>query len=246
MKTSVDGIVIWQVKTGEADRVITLLTPAGLVTAYARGSLKPGGKLTGSTAMLTYSNFELASGKSMYTVADATSQNKFSRIYIQPEKSSLAYYFCELLRDLAPTEEDSTEYLSLFLNCLYLLDGDIKPEWMIKAVFEMRVMSLAGYMPDVAACAGCGREDSRADVFFDPLEAVWLCSDCLKGSGRVANYSYSVMAAVRHIVMTELKRSFSFELGEDAQKQLVRLCEEYVLAHLERKPKTLDFYKSLK
>lgn len=246
MKSTTDGIVIWEVRTGEADRVITLLTPGGLVTAYARGSLKPGGRLTGSTAMLSYSNFELSSGKSMYTVTDATSQNRFIRIYSQADRYSLAVYFCELMKYLAPTEEDSSEYLSLLLNCLYLLDEDLRPAWQIKAVFELSLMTLAGYMPDIASCSRCGREESRGSVFFDPLEASWICSDCLKDAGRMANYPFSVIAAMRYIVFSDLRRAFSFELGDEAQKELVRLCEEYVLAHLERKPRTLDFYNTIK
>lgn len=246
MKSTADGIVIWEVRTGEADRVITLLTPSGLVTAYARGSLKPGGRLTGSTAMLSYSNFELSSGKSMYTVTDATSQNRFLKIYSQADKYALAVYFCELMKYLAPTEEDSSEFLSLLMNCLFLLDGDLKPSWQVKSVFELRIMSLAGYMPDVGGCSVCGKEDSAGAVFFDPLEAVWVCSDCLREAGRIANYPFSVIAAVRHTVYSELKKAFSFTLSDESRKELVRLSEEYVLAHLERKPKTLDFYNMIR
>ena len=242
MKTAVDGIVIWEVKTGEADRVITLLTAQGLVTAYAHGSLKPGGRLTGTTAMLSYSNFELASGKNMYTVTDATSQNRFLKIYAQADKYSLAVYFCELMKYLAPTEEDSSRFLSLLLNSLYLLDGDLKPAWQIKAVFELAVMTLAGYMPDVDGCSRCGSPESSGGVFFDPLEASWTCSECLDKEGRPANYLFSVIAAVRYVVHSDTRRAFSFSLTGDAVKQFERLSEEYVLAHLERKPRTLEFY----
>ncbi|MBR5070480.1 MAG: DNA repair protein RecO [Oscillospiraceae bacterium] len=242
MKTATDGIVIWEVKTGEADRVITLLTPGGLVTAYARGSLKPGGRLTGTTAMLSYSNFELASGKNMYTVTDATSQNRFLRIYAQADRYSLAVYFCELMKYLAPTEEDSSAFLSLLLNSLYLLDEDLKPAWQIKAVFELALMTLAGYMPDVDSCSRCGSDESREGVFFDPLEAAWICSDCLSKEGRIANYQFPVIAAVRYVVHSDIRKAFSFSLSGDACRQFSRLSEDYVLAHLERKPRTLEFY----
>ncbi|MBR4797771.1 MAG: DNA repair protein RecO [Oscillospiraceae bacterium] len=242
MKTATDGIVIWEVKTGEADRVITLLTPGGLVTAYARGSLKPGGRLTGTTAMLSYSNFELASGKNMYTVTDATSQNRFLRIYAQADRYSLAVYFCELMKYLAPTEEDSSEFLRLLLNSLYLLDEDLKPAWQIKAVFELALMTLAGYMPDVDSCSRCGSDESRGGVFFDPLEAAWICSDCLSKEGRIANYQFPVIAAVRYVVHSDIRKAFSFSLSGDACRQFSRLSEDYVLAHLERKPRTLEFY----
>ena len=192
--------------------------------------------------MLSYSNFELASGKNMYTVTDATSQNRFLRIYAQAEMYSLAVYFCELMKYLAPTEEDSSAFLSLLLNSLYLLDEDLKPAWQVKGVFELAVMTLAGYMPDVEKCSKCGNPESSGGVLFDPLEASWICADCLRKEGRAANYPFSVIAAVRYVVGSYTRKAFSFSLSGDAQKQFSRLSEEYVLAHLERKPKTLEFY----
>lgn len=242
MKITCDGIVIWEVKTGESDRIITVLTDSGLITAYARSSMKPGSKLTGSTAMLAFSNFELSTGKNMYTVVDATSQNRFPGIYSDTGKYALATYFCELLRDLAPVEEDSTEFVRLFQNCLYLLDKDNKPIWQIKAVFELSIMTLAGYMPDVIECSLCGESRSNGGVFFDSQNATWICSDCLIKINRPANYSYSVISAVRYIVLSDPKKAFAFSLSENNQKELNRLCETFVLDHLEKKPNTLDFY----
>lgn len=242
MKITCDGIVIWQVKTGESDRIVTILSDNGLLTAYARGSMKPGSKLTGSTAMLSYSNFELSTGRNMYTVVDATSQNRYPGIFSDTEKYALATYFCELLRDLAPVEEDSSEYVRLFQNCLYLLDKDIKPLWQIKAVFEMSIMTLSGYMPDVIECSVCGESRSNGPVFFDSQNATWICSDCLSKLNRPSNYSYSVISAVRYIISSEPRKAFAFTLSDANQKELSRLCESYVLDHLEKKPNTLDFY----
>ena len=41
MQTATTGLVLRQVKVGEADRIITILTPElGVVSASARGSLR--------------------------------------------------------------------------------------------------------------------------------------------------------------------------------------------------------------
>ena len=212
------------------------------MTAYARSSMKPGSKLTGSTSMLSFSNFELSTGRNMYTVVDATSQNRFPGIFNNIQKYALATYFCELLRNLAPIEEDSTEYLKLVLNCLYLLDKDIKKEWQIKAVFELSIMSISGYMPDVNSCSICGTTVSKGAVFFDSQNAFWICSDCLSKANRPSNYNYSVISAVRYVVNSEAAKAFAFTLSDENAKQLGHLCENYVLDHLEKKPNTLDFY----
>ncbi len=245
MKTTADGLVIWEVKTGEADRVLTLLTPNGVVSAYAKNSLRPKNKLTSSTAMLSYANFELFSGKNMYTVDDAQTITRFVKLSADVEGYALAVYFCELLKLLAPVEDDAGDFLSLTLNSLYLLNEGKKPLLLIKAVFELRAMTYAGYLPDLVACSRCGASDSDA-VRLDLTGGSWLCADCAKALSVPVNCSRAVLHAMRHAVYSALNRAFSFELAPDAMKLLGAVSEQYVLAHIERSLSTLDFYNALK
>ena len=47
----------------------------------------------------------------------------------------------------------------LLLNCLYMISERHYPCAQLKAIYELRALTLAGYMPDVLACAGCGKYD---------------------------------------------------------------------------------------
>ncbi|MCL2538707.1 MAG: DNA repair protein RecO [Oscillospiraceae bacterium] len=244
MKTSTDGIVIWEIKTGEADRVVTILTDTGLITAYSRGSLRPKNKLTSPTAMLSYSNFELRSGKNMFNIDDALSKERFIRIASDITKYSLAVYFCELLKNLAPIDDDSSEYLSLMLNSLHLLNEGKKDILHLKAVFELRIMSMSGYMPDLETCAGCGVYASER-LFFDYINGVWYCEDCVKNGVKAINCTGSILHAMRHVIYSEKNRIFSFELLEKQLGTLSKLASSFVVSHIERSPATLDFLNSI-
>lgn len=244
MNLTKDAMVIWEVKTGEADRVITLLSPDGILTAYARSSLKPGGRLTGPTAMLAYSNFELSTGKSMYTVKDASAIDMYLKLRSDPVVYALAVYFCELLRLLAPVEEDASDYLRLMMNSLYLLDGGSKPLWQVKAVFELTVMTLSGYMPDLLGCSVCGR-DSAVAARFDPLSASWTCPECCARLGLAVNVPFTAVEAMRYVVSSDPRRAFAFRLDETSVAEFCSCCEQLVLNHIDHRLPTLDFYHSL-
>ncbi len=244
MNITKDAMVIWEVKTGEADRVVTLLSGDGGLTAYARSSLKPGGLLTAPTAMLTYSNYELATGRNMYTVADAEPIERYLKIRSDPEVYALAVYFCELLRLLAPVEEDASDYLKLMMNSLYLLDGGSKPLWQVKAVFELTVMTLSGYMPDLGCCHRCGRDKASA-AHFDPISASWACPDCSAVLGLAINAHFSAIEAMRYVVSSDPRRAFAFRLDEQAVPGFCACCEQLVLHHIDHRLPTLDFYRSL-
>lgn len=244
MKVSTNGLVIWEVKTGEADRVITILTENGIVSAYAKGSLRPKNKLTSPTAMLSYSNFELYSGKNMYNVDDALSRERFISLFSDIEKYSLAAYFCELLKYLAPIDDDATEYLSLMLNSLYLLNANRKELLLVKTVFELRIMAISGYMPDLVSCASCGESDAKK-LHFDILNGVWYCENCATELGKYCNASDSILHAMRHIIYSNKAKIFSFEISKDALNQLNDLTSRFVAVHIDKQLPTLDFLKTI-
>ena len=244
VKVSADGIVIWEVKTGEADRVITILTDKGLLTAYSRGSLRPKGKLTSPTAMLGFSNFELRSGRNMYNVDDALSKRRFLSLFTDAQKYALAVYFCELLKLLVPVDDDSSEFLSLMLNSLYLLNEDKKELLLVKTVFEMRVMTLAGYMPDLTACVQCGISDAKKG-YFDIANGIWYCENCAEIAGKPINCGSASLLAMRHAVYSDSEKIFSFELVSDKLIVLSELVSKYVVSQTEIKPATLDFLNGL-
>ncbi len=243
MKTTTEGLVIWETKTGEADRVITILTGNGVISAYAKNSLRPKNKLTSPTAMLGYSEFELFSGKNMFTVDDAQSRLRFVRLMADARGYALAVYFCELLKLLAPIEDDAGDFLSLALNALYLLDEGKKPAWLVKCVFELRVMALAGYEPQVESCAACAGEVGAG--YFDAENGVMLCEKCAASLARNVNCRAGMAAALRYILGAPSGRAASFTLAEGSRKPFAALCEDYVARRVERRLPTLDFYAAL-
>ena len=58
MQVATTGLVLRQVKVGEADRILTILTPdLGVVSASARGSLRMKSALFSATGLFCYSSF---------------------------------------------------------------------------------------------------------------------------------------------------------------------------------------------
>lgn len=70
----------------------------------------------------------------------------------------------------------------------------------IKAVFELRALSISGYMPNILACANCGTYETPV-MYFDVDGGCIYCENCPK-AGAVA-VPKTVMTAVRYICLTE-------------------------------------------
>lgn len=252
MKLTERGLVLKQVKLREADQILTLMTPNhGVISASARGSLRPNNKLFSASGLYCYSEWTLHEGKTMYSVDDAMPVEVFFGLRQSIEAVSTASYIAEMLLILSATGQEAARLLRLALNCLHFLSVEatgngesLMPPELVKAVFELRALAESGYMPDLLACEDCGAYEADA-MYFDPNNGSLLCGRCAAAHGLQPNLNLAALAALRHIVLSEDERVFAFALSGHSLDMLRHVAEQFVLFHLDYPPKTLAFLKSL-
>lgn len=245
MRVTTDALIIRENNNiGESDRFVTALTrECGVVRASARGAQRIKSRHGSATQLLTYSRLTLYKGREKYIIDEAEPLHVFFDLRSDVEKLAAAQYFCELADLLAPREEEAVEWLRLMLNALYLLGNGRYPVAQIKAVTELRLLGLAGYMPDLIGCQSCGCTEN-VTLFFSLTEGTLRCKNCSPLSG-AQSLSSSVLAAMRHIVYSPLEKCFFFSLPVTEMQTLSDICEHFLLAQLGRGFHTLDFYHSL-
>ncbi|MFV0411822.1 MAG: DNA repair protein RecO [Oscillospiraceae bacterium] len=245
MQVTTKGLVLREVKTGEADRIISILTPEmGIISASARGSMRPKSKLFSATGLFCYSEFTLFEGRTMYRVDEAEALEIFFGLRENMDGVALAVYIAELLQILSPAGQEGETLLQLALNSLYLLSQKKLSPRQVKPVFELRALSESGFMPDLLACEACGKYQDRF-FRFGPHHGTLLCGECAEKKGRQANLDAPSLAAMRHIVLADARKVFSFELKENSLWLLCRAVEDFVLCHLDYPPKSLAFLKAM-
>lgn len=244
IKITAPGLVIREQSVGESDRLITVLTARyGLVRAFSRGAKNAKSKKLAATSLLAYSDFTFSKKRDVYSVDEALVREVFFELRNDVAKTSLAQYFCELANEFCEEEFESEEILRLFLNALWLLKGDKKSPGFIKAVTELRLMSLSGYMPAIIGCDTCGKYEAEF-MYFSPDSGKLYCDECAPKGGLHA-LNGAVVQAMRYVSLAELEKVFSFSLSEESLKSFCDICEYYLLNKTQRKFKTLDFYRVL-
>ena len=239
------GLVLREVKVGEADKILTILTPDhGLVSASAKGSLRLKNRLFSGCGLFAYSEFTLTQGRSTWFVNEALPQQVFHGLSGSIEGMALAMYLAELVCTIPPAAGEAGGQLRLLLNSLYLISEKKKPLAQVKAVFELRFLTLGGYMPDLVCCKGCARYDG-GDFYLDVTDGTLLCRDCAAKVGRPVNLDGGALVALRHICLAEDKKVFAFSLAPASLGLLSRVAERYALNHAERPLRTLDFLHSV-
>ncbi len=248
MKTKTTGLVLKQQNIGEQDRLVWMLTKdLGVIRAFVRGAKNIKNPKSAATSLLSYSDISLYKGKDAYSIDEASVIKVFFDLRKDIEKMSLAQYFCELALTICPQEQEAEKQLSLILNALYLLcDTDRNPD-LVKTCVELRLTSLAGYMPDLVMCKGCGVYEADPMLFLPKLNSI-VCADCFKKKPTAQSIPLvsGLLHAMRHIVFSEDKKVFSFSLSAEGLKNLNYITENYVCSVTEKDFSTLHFYKTIK
>lgn len=226
-------------------RLLTILTRKnGILRCFARDTKNSSAKYGAAISTFCYSNISVYEGKKSSNLDEAVSKVFFYNIMFDIEKLALAQYLAELAIQVIPEGAGDPEYLSLMLNSLHLLHNSKKHELIIKAVFELRLMSLSGFMPDIVGCRGCGLYEDDV-VYFDTENSCIWCKSCV-GNNSVLEVNKNVLNAVRTALLADPKKIFSFSLGQQDTYLLADLAEIYTLKITDRCFKTLDYYKKIK
>lgn len=246
MQTATDALVLRDRRQDEQDRLLTLLTAdQGIVTAYAKGAGRMKGSMASATELLCYSHFVLFQNRESCFADRAEVNTQFFGIRKDLDKLSLATYFAQLCCELLPEREPAFEALRLMLNALHYLEREKLPALQLKAIVELRLLTLTGYMPDLVGCRVCG-EVPEDGVLFDPVGGDFCCPGCApQGAAGLIPLAPGVFAAMRHIIYSNFERLFAFRIAPESVAALANVCEQYLLCQVERVLPALNFYKTM-
>lgn len=253
---TVRGLIIRTVDYKESDRLVSIFTDEmGLVSAMARGARSMRSRNLSSTMQFCYGRFVLYKKGDLYWIRETELLDSFFKLRDSIDKLALASYLCDVL-GYVTVEAAEHDLLRLALNSLFAIGEGKYPLDLIKAAFELRASAILGFMPDVLSCRECGQ--GEGDFFLDVLDGTAECSEChmhtptaydgyTHGESRpIVLMTPGVREAFAYSIFSPLERIFSFSLSDEDMHLFARGAEEYLVNHLERSFKTLDFYKEVK
>lgn len=246
MKFRTEGLIIREQNIGEQDKLLHVLTKSnGVIKAFARGAKNLKNQKCASTSLLCYSALTVHKGRDSYIIGDARSLHIFSKLRHDVKKMCLAQYFCELALTICPREHNAEPYLRLILNSLYLISEGKRSEDLVKSCLEMRLASMAGYMPDLLMCKNCGVYSADTMYFF-PQTGTIACASCQKtAEDGAVPLSEAALTALRHTVYADDDKLFSFSLSQEGLAMLNTASERYIKYRFEKDFKTLHFYQTI-
>ena len=247
---TVKGVVLMQKPCGEQDRFIDILTAeCGMLEVLVKGAGKLNSKTGSATQLFAYSEFCLGDRKKGVRILNSVSPiSVFYGLRRSVSAVALASYFSQCLQYAVMPRSEVPEILRLMLNCLHFLSEEKMEQAHLKAIFELRLAALLGFMPDVLMCKRCCA-NLPEEISFCVENGWFYCKECRPESTEEMHtwidMPTGTLSAIRFIVLSDFERIFFFRIGEEAKVLLYQFAELFLQYHIDRRFPALDYYKTL-
>lgn len=173
-----DAIVLGRLDYGEADRILVVFTPGmGKLDLIAKGARKTQSRLGPGLDLFSNATLELARGRELDVVRSVVPIRRFERLRTDLEAYGHASYYAELVRAFTQPREEHADIYDLLVRTLILMNDGLDV-WMLTRHFEMALLGLLGYRPELFECVNCHRPIEAQVNAFSATMGGLLCEVC--------------------------------------------------------------------
>lgn len=225
------GVVLRTIKLGEADRIVTLVTPGhGKVRAVAKGVRKTKSRFGSRLEPISHVSLLMYEGRELDIVNQAETLDHFRTIREDLDRMSRAQSLLEAVDQVAQEREPSARLYSMLVGALRSLAARDAP--LLLGAFFWKLLSGEGAHPLLDQCATCAAPDDL--VAFDLVEGGALCRSCRRG----VPITPEALELLRRVLGGGLAAALD-EPGGPIVMEVEQLATSSLEHHLERRLRTL-------
>jgi len=241
-----EAIVISHKDWGEADRMLWLYTrKLGKVQAIAKGVRKMRSRKAGHLEPFTCSNLMFARGRSFLIVTQAETLAPFLDLREDLLKLGYAAYISELLDRFTYEEDDNHLIYQLLKDTLTRIDGEPESYPAVR-YFEIHLLDLLGYKPELTNCVNCDSLIQPEDQFFSISLGGVVCPRCGSRIQDARPISMNTLKYLRHFQRSSYREATRATLSPELNRDLEQFMRRYITYILERDLNTPAFISRVK
>ena len=236
-----EAVVLRRHDFGEADRLLSVYTPErGKLRLVAKGVRRPRSRKAGHLEPLTRTSLMIAVGRDLDIVTQAEAIETFPGLRQNLLLLGQASYAVELVDRFTLDEGDSRVLYRLLVETLTRLEEGRAP-FSVLRFFELHLLEIVGYRPELFRCLGCGGEVLPKDQFFAAALGGVLCPSCGPQHPGARPLSLSALKVLRHLQRSGFETAAAPNVRPAVRQEVEGLLEEYITAILERRLHTPAF-----
>lgn len=241
-----ESIVLKHQDWGEADRILTLFTREhGKLRVIAKGVRKIRSRRAGHLEPFTHVALQLAKSKDLPIVTQAETISSFSALREDLGAIGHASYAVELLDKFTYPEGEHVALFNLIKNTFDRLTAGMAPAALVLRFYEVRLLDLAGYRPELFACVVCGEKIKAEDQYFSAGQGGVVCPRSALGMAGLTPISVDALRFLRHFQRSSFTEATRARPSIEADREMEVVMQHYITYVLERGLNTPKFIRKV-
>jgi DNA repair protein RecO (recombination protein O) len=243
-KTS--AIVLTRFDLGEADRVLTILTPHdGKLRVVAKGVRRPTSRIGGTLEPFAELHLVLARGRTFDVVTQASVGEAWLRLRDGLESVATAWYLGELAERSTEEHAPAAGIYAVLRRGLQLLDDGMAPR-RVARWFELALADALGVRPEVERCVECDRTLEEHDTFrWVPALGGVLCERHPGPPSETVGLSLGALKVLRAYRRLDIEALAALRLPSGVEAEVEGAMRRFMRHVLEREPRSLAFLEEI-
>ena len=240
-----EAVILRHSDWGEADRLLWLYSrELGKVRAIAKGVRKMRSRKAGHLEPFTRAILLLARGRDLLIVTQADTVEAYLPMREDLLRLSYAAYMVELLDRFTYEEDENQALYRLLTDSLARLNHGLDAALVVR-YYEIRLLDLLGYRPQLFTCVKCGEAILPVDQFFSITEGGVLCPKCGARSPEGLPVTVNELRFLRHFQRSSFTEAARARPTAEENLRMERLVQRYVTYILERGLNTPAFIRQV-
>jgi DNA repair protein RecO (recombination protein O) len=247
-----NAIVIRSTNYGESDKIITFFTKDfGKLKGIAKGARRSRKRFQNALGLFSHLRltFFEKEGMGLVRAEGCDILHSFPKIREDLKKILYGNYYLELANEMAGEREGNQEVFDLLLSFLSDLE-EMEPQEEQLRLFEIRMLSLFGYRPNMAKCNLCKKnwEDLKEvpEVFFSLEKGALVCEKCSKTWDHLIPFSLGTARLIEKVSQMELPKIQRLKFTHQSLSESREILPRFISYQIGKELKSLKTLREIK
>ena len=241
-----EAIVLARMDFGEADRILTLYSRQhGKLRVIAKGARRPVSRLGPHLEYFSRTKLMLARGRELDVVTGAETEDAHLAIRDDLDAFGHASHMVEVLARLTEDRQENATVYDLLARSLRLLADGVDP-FHVTRHYEMGLLALLGFRPELYHCIECRTRLTQAPHRFALGLGGFLCDACRALDPTARLVSVDAQKYLRAVDRGGLSATVQIHVADPLRAELEGLLGAYLRHVAERDLGSLRVWRELR
>lgn len=234
-----EALILRTYNFAEADKIVVCLTrEAGVIRGVAKGCRKLRSRFGAALEPFTLAKITYYQKENQELASISTAEIVTSHFDLSSQAEILAglAYMGDLILEFSPPHHVNEKLYRMVKACLEAISQLEQDMPTILRYFEVWLLKLEGYLPDLRRCGDCGSDFDEKRIAFLAGDLSFRCRDCTNGGNAVSQRLQMQLRATQKLAPFVFAQK-SREVPASIHKEMAELMHQLIARVLERQPR---------